>query len=106
MLSAPARSRCTAGRRQQSLSGRSLTDSSPRTTPPRPRSPPVMDGFELTRRMKEEDRFKHIPVIALTSLASEEDQEKGREVGIDEYQIKLDKDRLLNSLASYLQAYA
>ncbi len=62
---------------------------------------PVMDGFELTERIKGEEKFSNIPVIALTSLASEEDQERGRQVGIDEYQIKLDKDKLLNSLSEY-----
>ncbi|MFN2343412.1 MAG: chemotaxis protein CheW, partial [Desulfonatronovibrio sp.] len=30
---------------------------------------PVMDGFELTELIKNDDRFRHLPVLALTSLA-------------------------------------
>ena len=67
---------------------------------------PTMDGFELTRKIKNDTRFSHLPVIALTSLAGEDDQEKGKQVGIDEYHIKLDKDKLLASLAHYAPAFA
>lgn len=63
---------------------------------------PNMDGFELTRLIKKNDRFAHLPVIALTSLAGEEEQEKGKRMGIDEYHVKLDKDKLLHSLAQYV----
>ncbi|MFP4427867.1 MAG: response regulator, partial [Desulfovermiculus sp.] len=65
---------------------------------------PNVDGFELTRKIKQDDQFTHLPVIALTSLAGEKDEEKGQEVGIDEYQVKLDQDQLLYSLANYVQA--
>ena len=67
---------------------------------------PVMDGFEMTEKIKGDQRLSRIPVIALTSLASEEDQAKGSQVGIDEYQIKLDRNKLLQSLAGYTGAYA
>ncbi|MEA2083854.1 MAG: chemotaxis protein CheW [Thermodesulfobacteriota bacterium] len=56
---------------------------------------PNMDGFELTRHIKGDERFAGLTVIALTSLAGEEDVAKGNEVGIDDYQIKLDKEKLL-----------
>ena len=36
----------------------------------------------------------HLPVIALTTLAGEEDIAKGREVGISDYQIKLDRGKI------------
>lgn len=63
---------------------------------------PNMDGFELTKLIKESPNFSHLPVIALTSLAGEEDVEKGRQVGIDDYQIKLDKEKLLQSIYNFL----
>lgn len=56
---------------------------------------PNMDGYELTRRIKTDQRFSDIPVIAVTSLAGQENMQKGSEVGIDEYQIKLDRDQLI-----------
>lgn len=56
---------------------------------------PNMDGFELTEKIKHNSKFSHLPVIALTTLAGDEDVAKGKAVGIDEYHIKLDKERLM-----------
>lgn len=59
---------------------------------------PRLDGLSLTRAIRSDPRFSHLPVIALTSLASEEDIQRGKEAGVDEYQIKLDKENLLESV--------
>lgn len=59
---------------------------------------PNMDGFELTQKIKSDPRFSHLTVIALTSLAGEEDMIRGRAAGIDDYQIKLDREKLLISI--------
>jgi two-component system chemotaxis sensor kinase CheA len=67
---------------------------------------PNMDGFELTKLIKNDERFAHLPVIALTSLAGEEDVAKGKQIGIDDYQIKLDKERLLQSIFNFLNKKA
>jgi len=59
---------------------------------------PNMDGFELCRHIRADDRFDDIKIIAVTSLAAEEHIATGKEVGIDDYQIKLDKEKLLASI--------
>jgi two-component system, chemotaxis family, sensor kinase CheA len=59
---------------------------------------PNMDGFALTEKIKNDKRFRHLPVIALTTLAAEEDIARGKAVGVNEYQIKLDKERLMESV--------
>jgi len=59
---------------------------------------PRMGGLELTKRIKEDDRLSHLKVIALTSLAAEEQMVRGKEIGIDDYQIKLDKEKLLQGI--------
>jgi two-component system chemotaxis sensor kinase CheA len=59
---------------------------------------PNMDGFEFTQKVKSDPRFAHLRVIALTSLAGEEDMIRGRAAGIDDYQIKLDREKLLISI--------
>ena len=61
---------------------------------------PNMDGFELAGRIKE-SKWSHLPVIALTSLAGSADVQRGIEVGIDDYQIKMDRDKLLSSLHNF-----
>jgi two-component system chemotaxis sensor kinase CheA len=67
---------------------------------------PNMNGFELTEKIKTNQAFSHLPVIALTTLAGEEDIAKGKKVGIDDYQIKLDRERLMNSIHGFLNAIA
>ncbi|MFP4128139.1 MAG: chemotaxis protein CheW [Desulfonatronovibrionaceae bacterium] len=67
---------------------------------------PVMDGFELTELIKNDERFSHLPVLALTSLAGEEDVARGKQVGIDDYQIKLDKEKLMQSIFNFLNRKA
>ena len=64
---------------------------------------PNMDGLELTRKIKGEPMFAHLPVIAVTSLAGEDDIEKGMRAGVDDYQVKLDREKLLASIARWLK---
>jgi two-component system chemotaxis sensor kinase CheA len=63
---------------------------------------PNMNGFELTKRIKESNAYSHLPVIALTTLAGDEDIAKGQEVGINDYQIKLDREKLIRSIYGFL----
>ncbi|MFA5906672.1 MAG: chemotaxis protein CheW, partial [Desulfobacula sp.] len=63
---------------------------------------PNMDGFELTKRIKNDPNYSHLSVIALTSLASDAHIEKGKKVGIDEYEIKLDREKLMKVIRQRL----
>ena len=49
---------------------------------------PVINGFELTAKIREDLRLNKLPVILLTSLESREDREHGIEVGADAYILK------------------
>lgn len=49
---------------------------------------PGLDGWEATRRLKQNPATAMIPVIALTAHALVRDREKAREVGCDEYESK------------------
>lgn len=63
---------------------------------------PNMNGFELCQKVKESPQWKHLPVIALTSLAAAADMQRGIDVGVDDYQIKMDKDKLLIALKNFV----
>ena len=65
---------------------------------------PNLDGFALTKKIKQDPNYAHLPVIALTTLAGEEDILRGKAVGIDDYQIKLDREKLIKSIRDYLKA--
>ena len=62
---------------------------------------PNMDGFQLADRIKTSSQYSHLPIIALTSLGGAADMQRGLEVGIDDYQIKMDRDKLLNALQNF-----
>jgi two-component system, chemotaxis family, sensor kinase CheA len=64
---------------------------------------PRLDGFQLSEKVKHDPALRHLPIIAVTSLASEEDMQRGRQVGIDEYLIKLDRERLMELVAQFLR---
>ena len=63
---------------------------------------PNMDGLSLTLKIKEDKRFSNLPVITLTCLAGEEDIKKGEAIGVDDYNIKLDKESLMKSIQTHL----
>ncbi len=63
---------------------------------------PHLNGFELCEKIRASSQHQSLPVLALTSLASDADRERGRQVGIDEYLIKLDRDRLVMATTSHL----
>ncbi len=56
---------------------------------------PRLTGLELAQRIRADGRFARLPIIALSSLAGEEDIAKGKAAGVDEYQVKLDRERLV-----------
>jgi two-component system, chemotaxis family, sensor kinase CheA len=60
---------------------------------------PEMDGFEFAAAVRGDDRWKSIPMVALSSHASENDFAKGRDVGFNDYVAKSDRDALVSTIA-------
>ena len=64
---------------------------------------PVMDGYEVTRRIKADPSLSSIPVIAVTSYALSGDEEKARAAGCDDFVPKPFSPRqLLAKIRQYL----
>ena len=46
---------------------------------------PIIDGYEVTRRIKADPALRSIPVIVVTSHALDTEQEKARTAGCDDF---------------------
>ncbi|MFL9484345.1 two-component regulator propeller domain-containing protein [Chitinophagaceae bacterium LWZ2-11] len=46
---------------------------------------PVMDGIEMSRKIKSEIHSAHIPIILLTAMGGEEKQLEGYQIGVNDY---------------------
>lgn len=62
---------------------------------------PRMSGLELAERMRKNKRFAEVPIVLITSLATEEDRRRGLAAGADAYITKSEFDQrlLLDCLA-------
>lgn len=64
---------------------------------------PILDGYAATRQIKANPTLQHIPVIALTAHAMQDDPEKAQAAGCDGYLAKpLDEALLFAKLAQFL----
>jgi two-component system phosphate regulon response regulator PhoB len=49
---------------------------------------PKIDGFEILRRIRSNERTKALPVVMVTSFSRERDAARGRELGANDYIVK------------------
>lgn len=64
---------------------------------------PRMNGLELIRLIRRDARLRHLPIVALTTLANDTDRQRAVDAGVNDYQIKLDRESLLTSIAEWIQ---
>ncbi len=61
---------------------------------------PKIDGLEVLRRIKSDDRTKLIPVVVLTSSQEEQDIIDSYELGVNSYMVKpVDFDQFIRSVS-------
>ena len=66
---------------------------------------PKMDGYHFCRLLKFDTRFKHIPVIIVSSKIQDADRKLGLACGGDEYITKpYDLNMLINTVEKYLDS--
>ncbi len=65
---------------------------------------PNMDGFTLTARLRQEDKYRDKPIVIITSREKEEDKRRGVQVGADAYIVKgdFDQSNLVDTLRALL----
>ena len=66
---------------------------------------PEMDGYRLTREIRQDPRLQGMPVILHTSLSGSFNQAMVEKVGCDEFLSKFEPDRLAQTLQKYIRQY-
>jgi two-component system cell cycle response regulator DivK len=65
---------------------------------------PKLDGYEVAKRLKDHEEFKHIPVVAFTAHAMKGDREKFISIGFEGYISKpINIHELPNQIRAYLK---
>ncbi len=67
---------------------------------------PEMDGFTLTRQIKQDERFKNIPVVIHSSLSGSANEDHARSVGADAYVAKFVAEELAQTIRKAIAAHA
>jgi DNA-binding response OmpR family regulator len=66
---------------------------------------PKMNGYKVCRLLKYDAKYKHIPIIMLTSRETKRHEKIGYETGADDYVYKSDQSgTLLKLVKGYLEA--
>ncbi len=64
---------------------------------------PNMDGYRLTKLIKEDERFKSIPVVMNTSLSGSANLQKAKDVGVDDFCTKFIADEFTRAVAKNIK---
>ncbi len=65
---------------------------------------PVMDGYTATREIRKDERFKELPIIAMTAHAMAGDEDKSLEAGMNGHVAKpIDPDQLFSTLQKWVK---
>jgi|GEM_PF-2144867 len=65
---------------------------------------PIMGGYEATKIIRSQERYNHIPIIALTASTMQTDIDRAKEAGMDEHISKpIDVQKLYTILLQYIE---
>ena len=63
---------------------------------------PEMDGFELIKVLRSNPDYQNIPIIVVTALIGEDIRRRALELGANGYEIKLNREKLLEEIKNLL----
>ncbi|MCK5364365.1 MAG: response regulator, partial [Gammaproteobacteria bacterium] len=65
---------------------------------------PVMDGYTATRKIREDDRYQKLPILAMTANATVEDRHKSEDAGMNDHIAKpIDPQVLFAALLQWIE---
>ena len=64
---------------------------------------PRMDGFDLTRNVRADERYRHVPIVMITSRTADKHRDYALSLGVDAYMGKpYAEDELLSTIADFV----
>jgi len=66
---------------------------------------PRMDGFHFAAKVKEDPRFKMIPIVFNSSISDHFSEMRGKEAGAEAYLVKFDSNVFYDEIARVVQAH-
>ncbi len=66
---------------------------------------PGKNGFEFAEDVRADERWREVPMVALSAHASDVDKQRGRDVGFDGHVAKFDRDILLETVSDTLNRH-
>ena len=66
---------------------------------------PRMDGFHFAANVKEDERFKKVPIIFNSSISDHFSENRGIEAGGEAYLVKFEADKFYNKVADIVRAH-
>lgn len=66
---------------------------------------PRMDGFHFAAQVKDDPRFKHIPIVFNSSISDKFTANKGKEAGGEGYLVKFDANRFIPEIAKIIKKH-
>ncbi|WP_378956193.1 response regulator [Pelosinus sp. sgz500959] len=65
---------------------------------------PHLDGFSLTMRLRQDERYREVPIIIVTSRARDEDKRRGIQLGANAYIVKgsFDQNNLIETVQNLI----
>jgi len=66
---------------------------------------PKMDGFHFAARVKDDERFKDIPIVFSSSISDAFSEARGKEAGADDYLVKFDASTFVHKIANVIKSH-
>jgi two-component system chemotaxis response regulator CheV len=66
---------------------------------------PRMDGFHFAAKVKEDSRFKMIPIVFNSSISDHFSDIRGKEAGAEAYLVKFDENLFFDEIARVVQSH-
>ena len=66
---------------------------------------PKMDGFHFAAKVKDDERFRGIPIVFSSSISDAFSEARGKEAGADDYLVKFDANTFVSKITNVIKSH-